>query len=586
MSAAGETIKHQTLGVHPFNMEGHGHIKADGARSMGSTSPPSLRSAQVVRSDGATKSDGETEKSVTSMKCANGGSSTAAVARVQEQALAALTGTSNPNGARSPIDRGIENGISTFGDTKTERAASGSGTATAIDSKADTSVYSFISQPQAISATATLEVGDIGPSTNGYLKGNDTPPGNQRDSSSSKSGKKTPSFPNEADDSPSKSRRNRRRADTPHPVSGNVDSNTTTPQTTPEKPSKPSRKRKPLRTNGERAAPGSVTSDMKVGADSPLARKSTRKPRRKKVAGQGAEPGVVVSQTQSDAVVKSEAEEGSLEPESVVPEVKMSTSVHALSVEIEYPSFQTTAILEFEPDFPQLQPVQPSETGVESETTQLDGTEAKPKVKNGGLSRRRRFRRRIPIIKKQKPKRPVKEGTHPMLVDLFTRYGIEFCAEKRPYLQYFALESAALQNDPLIDVTSLREEFRKTYQRDSNHAWTADEFKASSIDDYFAKSEKNVSTFRYVPTAEATEEFIRLGLEAGWIKERPPQWNVTHWDASLERYEKLWEGREAKKQRRRFRNACFWEFDQVFHSSNIGNNTVPRSHLLRHPRLA
>lgn len=567
-------------------MGSRGHVKADGAlaRSMGSTSPPGIRSPQVFRSDGATKSDVENGKSGTSMKCANEGRSTAAVARVQEQVLAALTGASNQNGATLPTNLGTASGISTFGDTKADRAASSSGAAVATDSKADTSIYSFISQTQAVSTSATLHVGDIGPSTNGYLKGNDTPPGKQSDINSAKSDQKTPSFPNEVDSSPSKTRRNRRRrADTPHPISGNVDSNTTTPQTTPEKLSKPPRKRKPRRTTGERVAPGSVTSDMNVGADSPLARKSTRKPRRKKVAGAGTEPGVMVSQTQSDAVAKAEAVEESLEPESTVPEERMSTSVHVLSVEIEYPSFQTTAILEFEPDFPQLQPVQPLETGVGSETTQVDGTEAKPKIKKRGLSRRRQFRRRIPIIKKQKPKRPVKEGTQPMLVDLFTRHGIEFCPEKRPYLQYVALESAALEKNPLTDVISLREEFRKAYQRDSNCAWPANDFKASSIDDYFARSERNVSTFRYAPTAEATEEFIRLSLEAGWIKERPPQWDVVHWDASLERYEKLWDGKEAKKQRRRFRNACFWEFDQVFPSSNNGNKTVPRSHL-RYPR--
>jgi hypothetical protein len=53
-------------------------------------------------------------------------------------------------------------------------------------------------------------------------------------------------------------------------------------------------------------------------------------------------------------------------------------------------------------------------------------------------------------------------------------------------------------------------------------------------------------------------------VEAGRIKEWLADWDTDNWKESLRRYQKLGEGNDPKKERRRFRNACFWELHQVF----------------------
>jgi len=89
----------------------------------------------------------------------------------------------------------------------------------------------------------------------------------------------------------------------------------------------------------------------------------------------------------------------SLEHESVEEAVKstdaegenITTPTDALNVEIEYPLFQTTEILEFEPDFPEPQSNgQSTHAGIKSDTepTQFGNGECESKVKP-----RRRFRR-------------------------------------------------------------------------------------------------------------------------------------------------------------------------------------------------
>jgi hypothetical protein len=150
------------------------------------------------------------------------------------------------------------------------------------------------------------------------------------------------------------------------------------------------------------------------------------------------------------------------------------------------------------------------------------------------------------------------------LAILFESYGIDFNPSSRPYLQYPALKQAALQKDPDTDLETLREEFRKTFLQDSNYAWRAKELKRSTIDEYFARCEEKIPSFRYDPGEEASYEFTRLCVEAGWIKEWPADWDTYNWKESLKRHQKLWEGKEAQKERRRFRNACFWELHQVF----------------------
>jgi hypothetical protein len=69
-------------------------------------------------------------------------------------------------------------------------------------------------------------------------------------------------------------------------------------------------------------------------------------------------------------------------------------------------------------------------------------------------------------------------------------------------------------------------------------------------------------TFEYNPRNEATVEFLRLSLQAGWIKELPV-WDVTNWDQSLEKFEKIWSDKTARQERSKFKEACFQEFDQV-----------------------
>ena len=96
----------------------------------------------------------------------------------------------------------------------------------------------------------------------------------------------------------------------------------------------------------------------------------------------------------------------------------------------------------------------------------------------------------------------VEKGSRPALAVLFESYGITFNPSTRPYLQYPALEQAALEKDPDIDLANLQEQFRKTFQQDSNYAWRARELKRSTIYEYFARCEGNIPSFRYDPEKE------------------------------------------------------------------------------------
>jgi len=405
------------------------------------------------------------------------------------------------------------------------------------------------------------------------VEGIDTPRVHRTDQKV-KSAQKTPTFADSAEGSPARRRRTsrrRRRADTPHPVSETtLESETTTPQTTPEKTSKTPRKRRSRKVNGEGIATVSTTSDVTVGVESPLARKSTRKQRQRKaskktpVQEEQDTAGATVDHESVEEVVKSTDAEGE----------NITTPADALNVEIEYPLFQTTEILEFEPDFPQPQSPQPQSNGqsihegIESDTepTQFgDGDgESESKVKPRRRFRRYNRPRAVAVAKTPKPKRPVKKDSCPALAILFESYGIDFNPSSRPYLQYPALKQAALEKDPDTDLETLQEEFRKTFLQDSTYAWHAKELKRSTIDEYFARCEEKIPSFRYAPGEEASYEFTRLCVEAGWIKEWPADWDTYNWKESLKSYQKLWEGKEAQKARRRFRNACFWELHQVF----------------------
>ena len=98
----------------------------------------------------------------------------------------------------------------------------------------------------------------------------------------------------------------------------------------------------------------------------------------------------------------------------------ITTPADALNVEIEYPLFQTTEILEFEPDFPQPQSPQPQSNGqsihegIESDTepTQFgDGDgESISKVKPCRQFRCFHRPRPVAVAKTPKPKRPVQQA--------------------------------------------------------------------------------------------------------------------------------------------------------------------------------
>jgi hypothetical protein len=53
------------------------------------------------------------------------------------------------------------------------------------------------------------------------------------------------------------------------------------------------------------------------------------------------------------------------------------------------------------------------------------------------------------------PVNSVEKGSRPALAVLFESYGITFNPSTRPYLQYPALERAALEKDPDIDLANL-----------------------------------------------------------------------------------------------------------------------------------
>jgi len=53
------------------------------------------------------------------------------------------------------------------------------------------------------------------------------------------------------------------------------------------------------------------------------------------------------------------------------------------------------------------------------------------------------------------PVNSVKKGSRPTLAVLFESYGIDFNPSTSPYLQYPALERAALEKDPDIDLANL-----------------------------------------------------------------------------------------------------------------------------------
>jgi hypothetical protein len=139
---------------------------------------------------------------------------------------------------------------------------------------------------------------------------------------------------------------------------------------------------------------------------------------------------------------------------------KPTTTVDALKLEIPYPSFQTTEILDFEPD----QAQDPAQSTTTSDSDLIVTEEVKPKTKSRYFRFRYRRQGRVP---KPLPTKPVAEDTLcPQLIELFTSYNAPFASTRRPYLQLKALETAALEVCPQKDSNEIREEFRMALKHD------------------------------------------------------------------------------------------------------------------------
>jgi len=379
---------------------------------------------------------------------------------------------------------------------------------------------------------------------------------------------KTPTFAAESPRQKSKKPRNtRRRASTPHPnasSSSATDSNTTTPATTPEKVSKPRPRRGGTKQKNVDCTATPETGSAVSAEAVIVSRKSTR-PRRRR-AGRKIQKTPMKS-VLNEADESTTAPETSLKVESPNPEVmdtaKPSSAPEAYTTDIQYPSFQTSEILDFGPE-PQLPPQSSSATQDSEDKTEVSSEEAKQetttKSKKPFRSRYRYRRLRLPTP--ISPKQLAEEGTRPYLESLFKEYGTEFTNTQRPCLQYAKLQLAALQKCPDIDLRDLRNEFHTSYQIDTEKAWPGQEIVMSPIDDYFMKRDLRIRDFVYDPTRDAADEFHRLSLVAKWI-DGPMKWDLKNWDASLDRFGKLWSSSLAKEERREFKNACFQEFDQV-----------------------
>jgi hypothetical protein len=265
---------------------------------------------------------------------------------------------------------------------------------------------------------------------------------------------------------------------------------------------------------------------------------------------------------------------------------KPSSPAEAFELKIDYPAFQTSGILEFEPDFLEVsgpsstQPVSsPQETAsllaVDSTTESAPhgqeennkGTQLpKPKGKRSNyveFLRRRRPRRTLPPL----PELPIAErGTRPALAVFFEKYDAPFLPNRRPYLQLTALKACKLEKDSNFDTVALREEFHQAFKVDMEYEWPQHEVMRSHIDNYFFKFDGTRvfkdEVFVYDPSHEGMAEFLRLSLEAKWISQIP-QWDVKHWNESLKVFDEIWSDKNARIERGRFKDACFHEFDQV-----------------------
>lgn len=349
----------------------------------------------------------------------------------------------------------------------------------------------------------------------------------------------------------------RQRAGTPHPAknSGDGDSATTSPQTTPERSSKGShRRRHPRNPKRTRA---STESEISFVSDSPLARKS-----------KGSSSKAFATQLRDHITLLPEKVGEKRSTESTLGAIiaqKPLSPTEALTMKIDYPSFQTTEILEFEPHSSQEQSPQAApqeEPFIVSSEKSPDGFEIVKAAKKAFKPRNLRRSRPKSSPTPPEPKHPVEKGTRPALALLFERYGMELDKTKRPFLQFSTLHVAAQQKFPEIDIQILRAEFRNALYWDNEHEWPEHEILVSPIDFYFSQNEGVIQTFEYDPKNEATVEFFRLALEGKWIS-GVPVWDANNWSDSLKAFRKAWESEKGKEERLKFRKASFREFDQV-----------------------
>jgi hypothetical protein len=267
---------------------------------------------------------------------------------------------------------------------------------------------------------------------------------------------------------------------------------------------------------------------------------------------------------------------------------KPSSPAEFYEVKLDYPSFQTSGILEFEPDYiesSQSPPTQPVSTSQEPQsppesttTSESVAVEEKPKKDDGAAAppdtkptrsreyrtiRTRKSTRRV--LPELPPLPAAEEGSRPALAIFFETHGVQFLPNKRPYLQFTALAAAKREGDPDFDVEILRQEFRAAFKSDMDIEWTNHEVLRSHIDSYFFRFDGQVfgeKTYVYNPMREAMSEFMRLSLEAEWIPELP-SWDVEKWRQSLDAFEKIWSDKTAKLEHWRFKDASFYEFDDV-----------------------
>jgi len=374
---------------------------------------------------------------------------------------------------------------------------------------------------------------------------------------------KTPTFAEETLRQPSKKRRNpRRRASTPHPIaggSGSTGSNTTTPDSTPEKVSKAPRRRRLHKKKNDAATPGTEIGETETPAEEHTLRK--RVPRRRrgpKKARNTVEPATTeeVDDRNASATKGLEVEGGDTSPAT-----ELSAPPEAYTAEIQYPAFQTTEILEFAPELRQDSVQQASSTQEFPESAPADAEEDKSGNRKSQRPRRR-YRYSQLRTPRPLPSKPVAElGRLSAVARLFNEFGAEFSHTRRPYLQYPKLELAARMNFLEPNFRDIRYRFKKAVKEDSKLVWSDRQVVISPIDEYFNRKD-GFRGYVYDPTAEAAAEFQRLSIQAKWI-EGPMEWDVSNWDASLEKFENLWSSKVARAERTRFKNACFEEFEQV-----------------------